>query len=441
MVAPLVFGSGFCALVFQTAWQREFRLVFGASTAASAAVIAVFMGGLGLGGWLIGPRVDRRGNPLRFYAALEAGVGLTALATPTLLQLTRRVYLSLGGTLALGEAGGTVVRLVLAGFVLLVPTFVAGGTLGAVARAVQSESDRSRRSTALLYGLNTLGAVAGCLAATFWLLERFGTRSTIWLAAVANLLVAAVAATMSLPPADTLEHLSEESEIVEPSTASSERFVLTAAAVVGFAFFLMELVWYRMLGPILGGTVYTFGLVLATALAGVAAGGLLYAVVFRHRSATLTTFAVTCLIESSVIALPYVLGDQVALAANAMRPAPGAVLTGGVRLRANARSIRAIRFQPAASESGGARSRSACARRDGGLGPRGATACRDLCRRRHRATGGTCGAGCRAHPRAGLRAVSVWRTGGGGPDVRRAGNAPRGSSRDGSVRRRPGRHG
>src|SRR6185436_6582949 len=82
LVAPLVFGSGLCALVYQTAWQREFRLVFGASTAASAAVVAVFMGGLGLGGWVLGPRVDGRANPLRFYAALEAGVAVTAAAMP-----------------------------------------------------------------------------------------------------------------------------------------------------------------------------------------------------------------------------------------------------------------------------------------------------------------------------------------------------------------------
>ena len=31
----------FCALVFQTAWLREFRLIFGATTPASAAVLAM----------------------------------------------------------------------------------------------------------------------------------------------------------------------------------------------------------------------------------------------------------------------------------------------------------------------------------------------------------------------------------------------------------------
>jgi hypothetical protein len=111
-LAPLVFGSGLCALIYQIAWQREFRLIFGASTAASAAVVAVFMGGLGLGGWVIGPRTDRRRNPLRFYAALEALVGLTSLTTLPLLRLAPHAYLALGGTVALGDFGGTAIRLV-----------------------------------------------------------------------------------------------------------------------------------------------------------------------------------------------------------------------------------------------------------------------------------------------------------------------------------------
>jgi hypothetical protein len=40
-VAALLFGSGFCALVYQVGWLRNFRLIFGASTAASAAVLAI----------------------------------------------------------------------------------------------------------------------------------------------------------------------------------------------------------------------------------------------------------------------------------------------------------------------------------------------------------------------------------------------------------------
>jgi spermidine synthase len=328
-VAPLLFASGACALAYQTAWTREFRLIFGASTAASAAVVAVFMGGLGLGGWLIGSRADQRSNPLLFYARLEALVAVTSAATPWLLGLVRAAYIGLGGTVTLGPHLGMLARLLLAGLVLLVPTMLAGGTLGAAARAVEDESDAGRRATAVLYGVNTMGAVAGCMATTFYMLETFGTHRTLWLASLANLLIAVLAAALarSLGPANPPPAANDNPH--SPAThapAAPPRFVLAAAAIVGFAFFLMELVWYRMLGPILGGTVYTFGLVLAVALAGIAAGGLAYPLVIRSRAPSLTTFAATCLAEAACLAIPYAIGDRLALLALRLRPGPAAGL-------------------------------------------------------------------------------------------------------------------
>src|SRR5499427_581319 len=101
-VAPLLFASGLCALVYQVAWQREFRLVFGASTAASAAVLAIFMAGLGGGSLLLGRIADRRTVPLALYAALEGGIAALAAASPFLLRLGRLLYVALGGMERLG---------------------------------------------------------------------------------------------------------------------------------------------------------------------------------------------------------------------------------------------------------------------------------------------------------------------------------------------------
>lgn len=52
-VASLLFASGFCALAYQVSWLRDFRLIFGSSTAASAAVLAIFIGGLAAGDTLV----------------------------------------------------------------------------------------------------------------------------------------------------------------------------------------------------------------------------------------------------------------------------------------------------------------------------------------------------------------------------------------------------
>jgi len=319
----MLLGSGCCALVYQIGWLREFRLIFGASTAASAAVLAIFIGGLGIGGWFFGPRVDRHPRPLLFYSMLELVVALAAACTPFLLDAGRALYLALGGVETLGAGVGSVVRMLVSALVLAVPTVAMGGTLPAAARAVTPEGDASRRDVAALYALNTLGAVVGCVVSTFVLLEALGTRQTLWLAAAVNLLIAICAraldrSTPAIPEAPAATEALPLVTEAAGSAAAPLSFLLAASASVGFAFFLLELVWYRLLAPLLGGSVFTFGLVLAIALVGVGLGGLAYALAAANRPATLVAFATTCLLEGAAVAATYALGDSVALLALSM---------------------------------------------------------------------------------------------------------------------------
>jgi hypothetical protein len=146
-VAPLLFGSGACALIYQVAWLREMRLIFGASTAASAAVLAIFMGGLGLGAARRGRRADRHPQPLAFYAHLELTIAAAAAMTPGLVWLARQAYGAVGGSVVLGLGGATLARLLLATLVLSVPTLLMGGTLPAAARARCSSPPIFQRSS------------------------------------------------------------------------------------------------------------------------------------------------------------------------------------------------------------------------------------------------------------------------------------------------------
>jgi spermidine synthase len=303
-----------CALVYQIAWFREFRMVFGASTAATAAVLAIFIGGLGAGSLVLGPRVDRHPRPVRFYGTLELSIASFAAVTPGLLFLVRRLYVAVGGTERLGLFGGTVARLVLSAIVLGAPTFLMGGTLPAAARGVEADDDLGRRRTGLLYGVNTLGAVVGCVVSTFVLLEALGTRATLWLACAINVVVALVARRIGARASEASDTGASAAVTDLGGSAEPPRwFSLAAAGIVGFAFFLMEMVWYRMLGPILGGTVFTFGLILAVALLGIGLGGAFYSFVGANRRATLAGFASTCLVEALLVAVPYALGDRVAV--------------------------------------------------------------------------------------------------------------------------------
>lgn len=316
-LGSLVFASGFAGLVLQVAWFREFALVFGGSTAASAAVLAIFMGGLGAGSALWGARVDRQADPLRIYAHLALLVGLTGALSGYLIDASTSLYIHLGGQSTLGLGGATLVRLVLAAAVLAVPTVLMGGTLPAAAKAATRRADRQRRAAAMLYGMNTLGAVVGALTATFFLLAVLGTRTTLWLGGGVYVVTALVAYRLanvggaaSCAAGSLASRRCEDRCKPQPS---SPKYVYATATTTGFTFFLMELVWYRLLGPILGGTTYTFGLILAIALLGIGAGGSLYPLVVRRLPVSVGVFGGCCAIQAMCTAFPLALGDRIAL--------------------------------------------------------------------------------------------------------------------------------
>jgi len=315
---PLLFCSGLCALIDQMVWTRELRLIFGASTAASSAVIAIFIAGLGFGGLFFGSRAERSQQPLALYGRLElAASALTAL-TPLSLDAVRALYTLSGGSVALGHTGSTVLRMLLSAVVLLPPTFAMGGSLPAIARAIELDSDRSRRALGLAYALNTLGAVAGAALSTFFLLERLGNRTSLYAACVLNALVGACAYAYGRRQSPALSSVEEGAP--PAVSAAPVWFVYASAAAVGFAFFALELVWYRMLGPLLGGSVFTFGLILAVALAGIGCGSAFYAAFSVPRSRLLLTFAATCALEALCVLVPYALGDHLAMTALFLQP-------------------------------------------------------------------------------------------------------------------------
>ncbi|RLB64697.1 MAG: spermidine synthase, partial [Deltaproteobacteria bacterium] len=173
----------------------------------------------------------------------------------------------------------------------------------------------------LLYGANALGAVAGASLSTFIMLEVFGTRLTLWIACLLNLLVAVSARAVDRglskaqeppTPREATKSTAGGSDPAGAPSAASVPFVLIAAGSTGFVFLLLELVWYRMLSPLLGGSTYTFGLILAVALLGIGLGGLAYTFRGAGGPPQLSHFALSCGFEALLVAIPFALGDRLA---------------------------------------------------------------------------------------------------------------------------------
>src|SRR5438034_1914427 len=176
----LFFLSGATGLVYELLWVRVLYQTFGSTIQSVTTVGAAYMGGLGLGAWLLGRRADRHERPAALYGRLEIAIGVFGLASPLVSALTHRIYVGTAAALALDGAASVALRFALAGVVLLIPTTLMGGTLPVLTRAFTADRAELQRSLGLLYGLNTLGAVVGTALAGFFLIEYVGVRARLW---------------------------------------------------------------------------------------------------------------------------------------------------------------------------------------------------------------------------------------------------------------------
>lgn len=278
-LAGALFLSGVAALLFETLWFRLAGLVFGNSVWASSIVLASFMCGLGTGNGWAARRAGRMRRPLMAYALLEAVVGISGLALVVALPALARVV----GPLmrATGGAPGlaTLVRLVGAFVLLVVPTTAMGATLpvcvGALWRgSAQPSTARFGSLLGLLYGLNTLGATAGALLGEGVLIGTLGLRGT-GLAAAAFNLVAAATALATARHADAVQ----ATEVATRGPAPAR--LLGAAALSGACVLALEVVWFRFLLLFAAGTNAAFATMLAVVLVGIAVGGVAAGAAFR----------------------------------------------------------------------------------------------------------------------------------------------------------------
>jgi spermidine synthase len=266
--------SGFAGLIYETVWMRQFAVVFGTSELAVVTVLAAYMAGLALGAALAGRWVVRVRRPILLYAGLELGIGVAAVLVPVAINLASRVHVALlgGGELPpeAGSFSSALFYLVSSFAILLVPTALMGATLPLLARwSVRSDAEIGRR-IGPLYAANTLGAAAGTLAAAFMLLPRIGLGLTILVAAAVNVLVSGMAAVVHR----TGPSSSPDVDIhpVAPNPASGRSWILALILISGAMSFSWEILWTRLLSSLVGGSMYAFGLMLATFLVGIAAG-------------------------------------------------------------------------------------------------------------------------------------------------------------------------
>lgn len=274
--------SGFAALVYQTAWMRQFSLVFGTSELAVAAVLSAYMAGLALGANIAARFVDRITKPVLYYGILEAGIAVSALAVPLLLSFTGWLYATmLGGQASPASSGGvgqSAFYLALAFFILVIPTAFMGATLPLLTKYAVRSKEQIGSRVGMLYAFNTAGAIAGTLTAAFILLPLVGLKGTVYIGVGINFLVFLIAIRIAkrvatVKAADDKEgHTAQAKRNVADGGFAKATWILPIILLSGAISFVYEVLWTRLLGHVLGGSVIAFSTMLAGFLSGIAIG-------------------------------------------------------------------------------------------------------------------------------------------------------------------------
>jgi spermidine synthase len=292
--------SGLAGLVYEITWTRLLTLHLGHTTAAVSTVTAAFMGGLGIGGALggrIASRMSRR-RALWTYVLLELVVALAAFSIAGSLRLLTPVF-----AWAYGEDGAdsvfSIVRVACSFAVLLVPGVALGATFPMAVRVLVTSPTRTGGSAGRLYGANTAGAAVGSLAAGFFLIPTLGLTGTTLTGMAAS--AGSIALALLIARRDFTDVVSEDTPArprlkrrdarhtrpkqrsgrvaangdgVDGWNTERQRYGLAAAvlALTGFATFVHEVVWTRVLAMVVGPSIYAFAATLTSFITGLALG-------------------------------------------------------------------------------------------------------------------------------------------------------------------------
>jgi len=304
------FLSGAAGLTYQVAWGKALGLIFGNTIYAIATVLAVFMGGLALGSAWWGRRSERQSSPVRLYGWMELGIGATAGLSLAGLAAVRKLYVASYPLVSGSAPALLLLRFLGAAIVLFLPTFLMGGTLPVLVQGLTRHSAELGRRLSRLYWINTAGAVAGTLAAGFYLLATAGLRATVEIAVATNLLVGLVV--FILAPGFAVASTEPVPSRPAPARATQplSPLLLAAFGVVGATAIAYEVAWTRLLVTFFGSSTYAFTLMLATFLSGIVLGSLLFEWwVVRGGAPSLGGFALTQTL-TAVAALGFLVAYQ-----------------------------------------------------------------------------------------------------------------------------------
>jgi spermidine synthase len=285
-------ASGAASLMYEVVWSRMLSLFIGSTGYAHSAVITAFMTGLACGSYILGRWSAKFKSPLLIYALLEVILGVYAASTPFLFPYLQELYGQFAADYGIVGYQSQLLRYFISLLALLIPTFLMGGTLPLLVEGLADSVSLTSKTTARLYGLNTIGAMFGTFVGGYFLIPIVGLKMTIFIAVSINFLVGLVVVLNRRTVIFRNHRNAKKQKISNRKSRQTKcntvggsqaqislidmRAMLFGFALSGFTAMLYQLIWIKSLVLIIGGSVQAFTIILTTYLAGIGFGAFLW---------------------------------------------------------------------------------------------------------------------------------------------------------------------
>ncbi len=236
LMLAIALGTGLSSFMYEIAWIRMLSMVLGSASHSFEVMLSVFVLGLALGGLWVRKRMDKFKRPELSLGIVQVVMGAAAVAT---IPLYRIGVWGVGGVfwysseyLEDQRTAGlwilfNVVRYLVCLIIMLPATFCAGMTLPLVTHVLLRRGE-PEAAVGQVYGVNTLGSIAGAVTAGLLLLPLIGLKAVIVLGALIDMVLGVwlVAREHKLHPTKQVRNL-----------VRSTALATVATAIIGFGIF------------------------------------------------------------------------------------------------------------------------------------------------------------------------------------------------------------
>lgn len=292
LLSSVFLFSGLSALIYQVVWQRLLATYYGVGPVSISLIVSVYIAGLGFGALVGGYLSERLRHKALLYCLIELCIGVFGLISPSFLMFLGKY--TAGSPLTLS--------FVYMSIFLFIPTVLMGVTLPLLTKVFSRIVANFFEAVSSLYFINTIGAAAGALVASYIIISFFGLLTAVYFAASINFIIAITiyvgmtlwtrgshsakifGLTEVLPdgsgrgPGFIPPSLETNPPVrVQTPPRRSDQYAIGQTVyplvfVTGFLAIGYEITWFRVIGVLVKNSPYAFSSILAVYLTGIAIG-------------------------------------------------------------------------------------------------------------------------------------------------------------------------